>query len=79
MTLSDDFRVGSAIGTGFTWGDGSPSMRGLVSFEYAPDYCVDPDGDGICKGDDACPDATGPRTGDPKTNGCPVNLPVDRQ
>ncbi len=71
VTLGDDFRVGSGIGAGFTHGDGNPSMRALVSFDYAPDFCVDADGDGICASEDACPTATGTPSNDPKTNGCP--------
>jgi hypothetical protein len=47
-TLAHDFRVGSGIGAGFTQGDGSPSMRTLLSFEYAPDVCVDGGGHGSC-------------------------------
>jgi OmpA-OmpF porin, OOP family len=71
LNLGDDAQVGTAIGPGLTRGDGSPSMRVLVSFEWSPDPCVDKDGDGICAPDDACPDVDGVRTRDPKTNGCP--------
>jgi outer membrane protein OmpA-like peptidoglycan-associated protein len=77
VTLGDDFRVGSGIGAGFTRGDGCPSMRALVSFDYAPDFCVDADGDGICATEDACPNATGVPSTDPKTNGCPVDRDRD--
>ena len=72
LNVGDDARVGTAIGPGFTRGDGTPSMRVLVSIEYAPHVCVDKDGDGICDNDDACPLVDGVRTNDPKTNGCPA-------
>jgi outer membrane protein OmpA-like peptidoglycan-associated protein len=52
-------------------------MRALVSFDYAPDFCVDADGDGICATEDACPNATGTPSSDPKTNGCPVDRDRD--
>jgi outer membrane protein OmpA-like peptidoglycan-associated protein len=99
LTLAQHWKAGSAIGPGFTRADGTPTMRVLFSFEFTPDVCVDPDGDGICSGqdvcpsvdgvpenhgcpadrdhdgfndpDDACPDAAGSRTADPKTTGCP--------
>ena len=71
LALGDDAQIGTAIGPGLTRGDGTPSMRVLISLEWAPDYCVDKDGDGICANDDACPDVDGVRTNDPKTNGCP--------
>ncbi|MEJ7727656.1 MAG: OmpA family protein [Polyangiaceae bacterium] len=70
VTLSDHWRMGSAIGPGLTPGDGAAVMRVLACLEFAPDYCVDKDGDGICKSQDACPDVDGVPTGDPKTNGC---------
>ena len=71
LSLGDDAQVGTAIGPGLTRGDGSPSMRVLIAFDWAPDPCVDKDGDGICANDDACPEVDGVRTRDPKTNGCP--------
>ncbi len=75
LSLGDDAQVGTAIGPGLTRGDGSPSMRVLIALEWAPDPCVDKDGDGICANDDACPDVDGVRTNDPKTNGCPRPSP----
>jgi hypothetical protein len=72
LSLGDDAQVGTAIGPGLTRGEGSPSMRVIVAIEWAPDFCVDKDGDGICANDDACPDVDGVRTSDPKTNGCPA-------
>jgi hypothetical protein len=79
VILFDDLRVGNAIGTGFGQGDGSPDFRALVSFEYAPDVCVDKDGDGICAKDDACPLVFGVRTGVRSTNGCPVAKPFPQE
>jgi len=71
VTLAKHWQFGSAIGPGFTRGDGTPSMRTVLSVEYAPDICVDKDGDGICAPMDACPDVDGVRTGERSTNGCP--------
>lgn len=71
----DDFRFGNALGTGFGLGDGGPDFRLLASIEYAPDVCVDKDGDGICAKDDACPLVSGVRTGVRSTNGCPQARP----
>ncbi|MES1184063.1 MAG: hypothetical protein ABUL60_09610 [Myxococcales bacterium] len=71
VTLAKHWQFGSGIGPGFTRGDGTPSMRATFSIEYAPDVCVDPDGDGICAPSDACPEVDGVRTGERRTNGCP--------
>lgn len=71
ITLAKHWQVGSGIGPGFTRADGTPSMRAVFSIEFAPDVCVDPDGDGICAPADACPDVDGVRTGERSTNGCP--------
>jgi hypothetical protein len=71
VTLAKNWQFGSGIGPGFTRGDGTPSMRATFSVEYAPDVCVDQDGDGICAPADACPDVDGVRTGERRTNGCP--------
>src|SRR5205085_11627696 len=59
VTLAKHWQFGSGIGPGFTRGDGTPSMRTVLSVEYAPDICVDKDGDGICAPMDACPDVGG--------------------
>lgn len=75
--LANDFQVGSAIGGAVTHADGAPKMRVLATFEYAPDVCVDKDGDGICAYEDACPDVDGVRTLDRKTNGCPADRDRD--
>jgi hypothetical protein len=72
VRLGNDWQLGSAIGGRFTDGDGGAKMRVLAVLEYAPDICVDKDGDGICAYEDACPEADGPRTDHRKTNGCPI-------
>ncbi len=71
VTLAQHWQFGSGIGPGFTRADGTPSMRVALSIEYAPDVCVDPDGDGICAPRDACPEVDGVRTDERSTNGCP--------
>ena len=71
VNLAQHWQLGSAIGPGLTRGDGTPLMRVLLSVEYAPDVCVDKDGDGICANVDACPDVDGVKTGERRTNGCP--------
>ena len=67
LTFAKDWMVGTGIGPGFTRGDGTPSMRVTASIEWAPDVCVDPDGDSICDPVDACPDVAGLESAD----GCP--------
>jgi OmpA-OmpF porin, OOP family len=79
VVVLDDFRVGNAIGTGLGRGDGSPDFRLVASLEYAPDVCVDKDGDGICAKDDACPLVFGVRTGVRSTNGCPAARPFTQE
>ena len=71
VTLGQSWLLGSGLGPGLTRADGTPSMRLLLSLAFAPDVCVDPDGDGICAPADACPDVDGVRTGRRSTNGCP--------
>lgn len=75
VRLADNFQIGSAIGGRITDGDGGAKMRVLAVFEYAPDVCIDKDGDGICAYEDACPDRDGPRTSNRRTNGCPPPVP----
>ena len=79
VILLDDLRLGNAIGTDLVRGDGSPDFRVLASVEYAPDVCVDKDGDGICAKDDACPLVFGVRTNVRSTNGCPAAKPFDQE
>jgi outer membrane protein OmpA-like peptidoglycan-associated protein len=80
------FRIGGGLGTGFTRGYGSPSVRGLLSFEWSPAFEApaqlvgkpgDQDGDGVPDEDDACPDVKGVKTDDPRTNGCPADKDGD--
>ena len=71
VVLGDHWRAGSAIGSGFGRAEGSPLMRLVASFEYAEDYCVDKDGDGICAYRDACPELAGVPSFTRLTNGCP--------
>ncbi|HVH47436.1 MAG TPA: hypothetical protein VM925_34110 [Labilithrix sp.] len=75
--LGNHFQAGTAIGGGVTTADGAPKMRLLAMFEYAPDVCVDKDGDGICAYEDACPEVDGIRTTDRRTNGCPADRDHD--
>jgi outer membrane protein OmpA-like peptidoglycan-associated protein len=82
-----DFRVGLGVGPGITRGFGTPALRIVGAFEWAPgiekkpepalpEEPKDRDGDGILDKDDACPDVKGVRSDDPEKNGCP--LPKDR-
>ncbi|HEX7670017.1 MAG TPA: OmpA family protein, partial [Polyangiaceae bacterium] len=85
--IADAFRIGAGVGPGLTQGFGTPKVRGLLSFEWAPGIEKpkkkeepaaprDRDEDGIYDDDDACPDKPGVTSDDPKKNGCP--LPGDR-
>jgi outer membrane protein OmpA-like peptidoglycan-associated protein len=78
-----DFRVGAAVGPGLSHATGV-SNKALLTLEYMPaEKPAEPakaapkdrDKDGVLDQDDACPAVPGPRTADPKTNGCP---PADR-
>jgi OmpA-OmpF porin, OOP family len=71
-----DFRLGLGVGPGLTRGTGSPEVRVVAMFEWAPSLVTDRDGDGILDAQDACPDVPGVASRDPKKNGCP--LPPDR-
>jgi OOP family OmpA-OmpF porin len=71
-----DFRFGLGVGPGLTRGLGSPAVRVVAMFEWAPSFITDRDGDGIPDKVDACPDVRGVASSDPKKNGCP--LPGDR-
>lgn len=75
--IADHVRLAVGAGPGITPSKGSPEIRFLARAEFVPAVAPpDGDGDGIVDGDDACPREYGPRTGDPKTNGCPP--PPDR-
>jgi hypothetical protein len=77
LTVAKNWNVSSGIGPGLTRGDGSPTMRLAFSIEFAPDVCVDPDGDGICDPADACPDVDGDRSAERSSNGCPLDRDGD--
>ena len=86
-----DFRFGLGAGPGLSHAAGTAAFRGLLSFEWVPSYDdapppppppaapppADRDGDGVPDTADACPDVAGPRTDDPKTNGCPPDRDGD--
>ena len=68
-----NWRFGLGAGPGLTRGLGSPAFRLLASFEWAPSAAPpDRDHDGVIDPEDACPDIPGPRSKDPKQNGCPI-------
>ncbi len=73
--------LGLAGGGGLTRGSGAGRARGLMSVAYAPSSLEkrssDRDGDGIADGADACPDAKGVASADPKKNGCPPDRDGD--
>ncbi|HEX4354342.1 MAG TPA: OmpA family protein, partial [Polyangiales bacterium] len=66
-----NFRMGVGVGPGLSRGLGTPGVRVVGMFEWAPSYDEDRDHDGIFDRDDACPDIPGVRDPDPKKNGCP--------
>jgi len=77
LTVLQNWNVSSGIGPGLSRGDGSPTMRVTFAIEFAPDVCVDPDGDGICNPLDACPDVDGDRSAERSSNGCPLDRDSD--
>ncbi len=80
VRIASAWRLGAGGGAGLTRGLGSPAARALAMIEWAPDVSKPPpdrDGDGIADADDACPDTPGPRTDDPRTNGCPPDRDGD--
>jgi OmpA-OmpF porin, OOP family len=75
---ASSLRFGLGGGPGLTRGVGSPAWRLLASFEWTPEYGEgDRDGDRIADVEDACPDARGPRSSNPKMNGCPPDRDRD--
>lgn len=75
-------QIGVAGGVGALRTPGTPDGRVLFRIAFAPmpgptkakEIAAPPsdrDQDGILDADDACPDDKGPKTLDPKTNGCP--------
>jgi len=79
--IADMFRIGFGIGGAAQQDIGTPQLRAMFRFAYAPvrkpaaKVVVDTDKDGIPDSEDACPGTPGVRTDDPKTNGCPPPPP----
>lgn len=76
--VSRELRIGTGFGPGLSRGVGAPAARWVVSADWSPrpepppaPVLIDSDGDGLADGLDACPNEHGPRTTDPKTDGCP--------
>jgi outer membrane protein OmpA-like peptidoglycan-associated protein len=68
-----DWRFGVGAGPGLNRGLGAPTFRLVASVEWAPEpKPADRDHDGVIDPEDACPDIPGPRSNDPKMNGCPI-------
>ena len=79
--LTNDVRMGVGVGPGLSRGLGAPDVRVVANLEWAPQpdeapppAPVDPDRDhdGVENTVDACPEEAGPRSDDPKLNGCPT-------
>jgi hypothetical protein len=75
------FWAGWAVGPGLTKAIGTPTLRFVGSLGWTPGLekpnkaitpTTDSDGDAIPDIYDACPYAYGPKSDDPKHNGCPV-------
>ena len=69
-------QVGAALGTGLVTELGTPDVRAIVRLAYAPTRAprprvIDRDGDGVADDFDACPDAAGPTSANPRASGCP--------
>jgi OmpA-OmpF porin, OOP family len=81
--IADMFRIGVGVGGAAQQDIGTPQVRAMFRFAYAPVrkraaptiVIVDTDKDGIPDSEDACPGTPGVRTNDPKTNGCPPPPP----
>jgi outer membrane protein OmpA-like peptidoglycan-associated protein len=75
--INDTFLVGLGVGPGLTQGAGTPTVRGLAHFAYAPvdrepEGPGDLDGDGVLDPDDMCPTVPQGDHPDPMRRGCPV-------
>ena len=75
----EEFTLGLGAGTALSAGVGSPRVRGMLSFTWAPEIDVakkekvsDRDGDGVHDPLDACADTAGVASEDPKKHGCPI-------
>jgi len=77
--IASQVQLGLAGGLGILRQPGTPDFRMLLRIAYAPIRKLnrDADGDGVLDSDDACPTEAGARTGNPKTNGCPVDTDKD--
>lgn len=75
--------IGAAAGPGLGDAIGTPVFRGLGTLLWSPPVArgeqdeekttsLDTDEDGILDTADACPHAFGPKSDDPKRNGCPI-------
>ena len=72
-----EVRLGLGAGPGLSAAAGTAAFRALASIEWMPSFSkssppTDRDGDAVLDGEDACVDAPGVRTNDPKSNGCPL-------
>ena len=63
-------RVKVGVGGGLDAQFGAAEWRMVLAVELF-DHNTDRDGDGVSDSKDACPDAAGVKTKDPRTNGCP--------
>jgi hypothetical protein len=78
VRIFKDLVVGWAAGPGLTNAIGTPAARFVGTLGWAPGLPRvyhgpgDADGDGIPDAIDACPYAFGPKSDDPRKNGCPV-------
>jgi OOP family OmpA-OmpF porin len=72
--LNSQWRVGAAVGRGFTPAFGEPSVRGVLSLEWVPAVAEtgDRDGDGIGDALDMCPEVKGMASCNKASFGCPV-------
>ncbi len=80
VVVADDWRIGAGVSPGLTEGLGTPRVRGVARVQYLPAIAkapADRDGDGVADRADACPDAPGVATDDPRTNGCPPDRDGD--
>lgn len=69
-------RVKLGIGAGLDARFGAPEWRLVAAVELF-DHHSDRDRDGVSDAKDACPDAPGPKTDNPKTTGCPTDRDGD--
>lgn len=74
--LRPDLEIGASAGPGLTAGIGTPAFRSVLMLAYTQEPQRDRDHDGILDAADACPDAPGVRSEDPRKDGCPT--PPDR-